>query len=199
MTASPHLSNGCRLVASDGRLLPLRDVRVDADCGGGLAPVRFRQTFANPPAEPLHVTYLLPLPADAGVVDFAFVLGGRRIIGRVERRADARAAFERAVLEGRTAALLEQERSSLFTQELGNVPPGATIEVEIDVEQLLAWADGGWEWRWPTVVGPRYLGGPGETPDAERVTVDVLDGAMPVTCRASIAIADARTGAPTSP
>src|SRR5687767_7402544 len=91
---SQALSNGCRLVTADGRALPLRTVDVAADAGGGLARVQLRQTFVNPYAEPLHVTYLLPLPADGAVVDFAFVLAGRRIAGRVDRKADARAAFE---------------------------------------------------------------------------------------------------------
>lgn len=200
MTATPALapSNGCRLVASDGRALALRSVLVSADAGGGLAAVTLRQVFVNPYPEPLAATYLLPLPPDAAVVDFAFVLGGVRVRGEVRRRADARAAFEQAVVEGRTAALLEQDRSTVFTQELGNLPPGAEVEVEIGVEQLLAWVDGGWTWRWPTVVGPRYLGAPGETPDADRVTVDVLDGPSPVRCATRIAVRDDRTGPVTS-
>ncbi|MCB9689467.1 MAG: VWA domain-containing protein [Alphaproteobacteria bacterium] len=201
MTVSPALanvpSNGCRLVADDGRELPLRAVEISADAGGGLCRTRLRQRFANPYAEPLSVTYLLPLPADGAVVDLAFVLAGRRVVGQVQRKADARAAFEQALIEGRTATLLEQERSSLFTQELGNVPPGAEVEVEIDVEQPLAWEDGGWTWRWPTVVGPRYLGAPGETPDADRVVVDV--GNVEVRCSAHLAIGDDLTGPASSP
>jgi Ca-activated chloride channel family protein len=191
-------SNGCRLVAADGRALPLRGVEVDADAGGGLARVRLRQTFANPFPEPLRATYQLPLPADGAVVDFAFVIDGQRVVGRVLRKGDAREAFEQAVLEGRTAAILEQERSSLFTQELGNVPPGATVVVEIDVEQPLRWVDGGWEWRWPTVIGPRYLGAPGETPDAPKVTVDV-DPGLVVPCVTRLHVTDALTGPASSP
>lgn len=197
-TALSTPSNGCRLVATDGRELPLVSVEVLAEAGGGLCRTRLRQRFANPHAEPLCVTYLLPLPADGAVVDLAFVLGGRRTVGRVRRTADARAAFEQALVEGRTATLLEQQRSSLFTQELGNVPPGSEVEVEIDVEQPLAWEDGGWTWRWPTVVGPRYLGAPGETPDADRVVVDVATRVDAV-CRARLAIADDRTGPTHSP
>jgi Ca-activated chloride channel family protein len=199
LASSSPASHGCRLVAVDGRLLPLRAVEVTADARGGLARVRLRQTFANPYEEPLAATYQLPLPDDGAVVDFAFVLQGRRISGRVEKRAEARAAFEQAVLEGRTAALLEQDRSSLFTQELGNLPPGAELHVEIEVEQLLMWRDGGWEWRWPTVVGPRYLGAPGETPDAARIEVAVADAPLPVRCTASITVGDAMTGAISSP
>lgn len=192
-------STGCRLVALDGRPLPLTHVAVSADAGGGLARVVLRQTFVNPYPEPLAATYLLPLPADGAVVDFSFTIGGRRIAGRVERKADARAAFAQAVVEGRTAALLEQDRSSVFTQELGNLPPGVPIEVEIEVEQLLAWVNHGWEWRWPTVVGPRFMGAAGQVPDAAKVTVPVADQALPVRCEVVLAIRDTQTGAVTSP
>ena len=30
------------------------------------------------------------------------------------------------------------------------------IVAEIDVDQPLAWTDGGWEWRFPVTVAPRY-------------------------------------------
>ena len=52
-------SNGCRLVAADGRTLPLRAVDVLTDAGGGLARVRLRQIFANPYAEPLAALSLI--------------------------------------------------------------------------------------------------------------------------------------------
>ncbi len=193
---NPASSSGCRLVAVDGTTLPLREVSVAADAGGGLATVVLSQRFANPHDEPLRVTYQLPLPADAAVVDYAFVLDGRRVQGRIDRRADARAAFEQAIVEGRSAALLEEDRSSLFRQELGNLPAGAEVVVEVTVEQLLAWRDGGWQWRWPTVVAPRYLGE--RTADADRVTVDIADQPVPVRCRCTLTVADAEHGVPTS-
>ncbi|MEQ1571134.1 MAG: VIT domain-containing protein, partial [Myxococcota bacterium] len=126
-------SSGCTLVSVDGRELPLRAVSVSTDARGGLASVKLRQVFENPYPEPLAATYLLPLPADGAVVDFAFTVAGVRHAGGVATTASAREQFEQAVVEGRTAALLEQDRSSLFTQSLGNLPPGARIEVEIDV------------------------------------------------------------------
>ena len=74
-----------RLVAADGRELTLQQVHLDAEAGAGLARTRVRQTFTNRFAEPLEVTYQLPLPADGAVVDFAFVLDDRRVRGRVGR------------------------------------------------------------------------------------------------------------------
>jgi Ca-activated chloride channel family protein len=181
-------SVGGRLVSTEGRELPLRAVEVEAEAGGGLARVMLRQTFANAAAEPLQVTYRFPLPADAAVSGYAFRIGARRVVGEVAPREAARERFEQAVLDGRSAALIEVERASLFTQEIGNVPPGEEVAVEIAIDQPLAWlAEGAWEWRFPTVAAPRYLGASGRVFDAERVEQEVADG--PLAARASLALA----------
>ena len=51
------------------------------------------------------------------------------MIGEVDRRAAARERFEEALVTGRSAALLEEDRASLFTQRLGNVPARTDITV----------------------------------------------------------------------
>lgn len=182
------------LVAADGRTLPLVTTRLVVRAAGGFAHVRLVQTFANPHQEPLHVVYQLPLPADAAVSGFEFRLGTERIVGEVDRRAAARDRFEHALAQGRTAALLEQDRSSLFRQELGNLPPGSAVEASVELDQPLVWADGGWQWRFPTTVAPRYLGGDGRVADAARLSLDVVDpqtGLLPPRCELELRIADA--------
>src|SRR4051812_47209116 len=134
-------SNGGRLVTADGRTLALRGATLRADARGGVARVVVEQRFANSFAEPLAVTYLMPLPADGAVSGYAFTIGERRIVGEVDRRAAARERFEEALATGRTAALVEQERSSLFTQEIGNIPAGAEVVAELVIDQKLAWLD----------------------------------------------------------
>jgi Ca-activated chloride channel family protein len=172
-------SNGARLVAADGRALPLLGAALSVDAEGGIARVTLEQRFENPHKEPLSVTYSLPLPADGAVSGFAFTLGERRVVGEIDRKEAARERFEQAIAEGRTAAILDQERSSLFTQEVGNIPPGCEVVVEISVDQRLRWLDeGAWEWRFPTVVAPRYLGAEGVTEDADKVVQDVADGPL---------------------
>lgn len=185
-------SSGGRLVSVDGKVLPLEDVRLSADAKGGLARVLLTQTFANPYAEPLRVTYQLALPADGAVSGFAFTVGEVRIVGEVDRKASARERFERALIEGHTASLLEQERTGLFTQEVGNIPPGAKVRCEVTVDQRLAWLpEGGWEWRFPTVVAPRYLGQEGRVADAGKVSVDVSETPLPIRFSAELSVRDA--------
>ena len=198
--SSPHTSSGAVLVDTEGRVLPLRGTQLDVTAGAGMARALLRQRFANPHAEPLRVRYQLPLPSDAAVAGFAFTLDGEVTRGVVKPREVARRAFEDALLSGRTAALLEEDRSSLFTEEVGNIPPGAEVEVEVSLDMPLAWRpEGAWSFRFPTVVGPRYLGASGRTPDADRVTVKVADSfTVDARARLSLRIEDGLEGAPSS-
>ncbi len=192
-------TSGCLAVDIAGRVLPLRSTSLIAEAGGGHARVTLEQTFHNPFAEPLDVTYTLPLPADGAVAGFRFALGEHEVVGEVQTKAQARETFETALVEGRTAALLDEERSSVFRQQLGNVPPGATLVCRITIDQPLAWEEGQWTWRFPTVVGPRYLGSMPQD-RALGVVVEVArDGVPDAAMSAAVRIADACTGAPVSP
>lgn len=190
-----------RLVTSDACALPLRSAALRTSACGGVARVVLEQTFANPHAEPLHVTYTLPLPADAAVSGFRFRIGDRVIEGEIDRRTAARERFEEAIARGHTAALLEQDRSSLFTQEIGNVPPGAEVVCEITMDQKLRWLDeGAWEWRFPLAAAPRYLGQAGRVQDANKVVLEVAT-TLPVRASLFMSVRDVVTSgrSPESP
>ena len=189
---APLSSSGGRLVAVDGRELPLKSTTLRSEARAGLARTVVEQHFVNPHREPLSVTYKLPLPADGAVSGFSFELGGERVVGVVEARQAARERYEEALIEGKSAALLEEERSSLFSQEVGNIPPGGEVRIEIVVDHPLAWlSEGAWQWRFPTVVAPRYLGALGSVADAERLEVDVATENVGASCRLELAVKDA--------
>jgi Ca-activated chloride channel family protein len=133
----------------------------------------------------------MPLPADGAVAGYEFRVGARRVVGEIDSRASARERFEQALVDGRTAGILNQERANLFTQEIGNVPPRTEVAVELTIDQPLTWLpEGMWEWRFPTVAAPRYLGAEGRVPDAPNVTVDVADGPTGVRASLEVAIGD---------
>ena len=167
-------SGGGRLVATSGVELPLRETNITGHVGGGLGRIVVQQEFVNESDAPLTVTYGLPLPADGAVSGFRFLLDGREVVGEIDTKRKARERYEQALVQGRSAALLEQERSHHFTQKVGNIPPHSTIRCEVTVDQPLRWLDNGsWEWRFPTVLGPRYMGSAGRVKDIDRVQVDV--------------------------
>jgi len=185
-------SSGGSLVSLDGRVLPLRHTALQARAKGGVARTVVRQTFMNPTADALEVTYQLPLPVDGAVSGFRFELDGVEVVGEVDRKHRARERYEQALVEGRTAALLDQERPNLFTQRVGNIPPRSTVVCEVTVDQRLTWLDeGAWEWRFPTVVGARYLGAPGRVADADKVRVEASDKPTPHRLALELTVADA--------
>lgn len=175
--------------------LPLTAVSATATCAAGIARVVLRQRFANDSALPLEVTYSLPLPAEAAVSGFAFTLGERRVVGEVDRRASARSRYEHALATGHTASLVEEERDTLFTQSLGNVPPHTAIDAEITLDLRLRYLDEGrWELRLPTTVAPRYLSIAGRVPDADKIAQAVADGPLPLRLRLEADIGDTTDG-----
>ena len=176
-TSTPALSRGATLVSTAGESLPLRETRLGATAQGGIARVKLVQTFLNTGTEPLRVSYLLPLPEKAAVSGFSFSLDGHVTHGVVQKREDARAHFEEALLNGQSAAILEEESSTLFRQEVGNVPAGAEIIVTIELDQKLSWhaAAGAWEWRFPTVVAPRFHRSTISDAEVDRTKVQVAD------------------------
>jgi Ca-activated chloride channel family protein len=188
------------LVSVDGRTYPLKSARLEARAEGGVAVTAFTQTYENPYSEPLEVLYTLPLPADGAVIGYTIRLGSRVIRGEVRPRQEAQEQYRKALLEGRTAALLEQNRADTFAQMLGCLPPGDTAQVEIQVLQRLAFlpaegpVPGRWEYRFPTVVGVRYEGEPGHVPDAGRLDTDRAAEGTPVRLDASLVISDGPAG-----
>src|SRR5690606_6268723 len=197
-------SSGAELVTVDGRSLPLVGARLTAQARGGLARCVLEQRFENRYDEVLRGGYRMTRPADGAVSAYAFELGGRVIAGRVHRKAEARERFEVALAEGRTAALLEQERADLFTQELGNLLPGEAIVARITIDQRLVWLagasglgdasfEGEWELRFPTVIGPRYVGARDAEDDARATHVAVAPGQIDARISIELAIGDAIT------
>jgi Ca-activated chloride channel family protein len=186
-TSFPQDMRGASTLVPASPTLPLEGAALRVTAAGGIARVVLEQRFVNRHAEPLTVTYALPLPADAAVSGYSFRIGDRRIAGEIDRRSAARERHADAIARGQTAALLDQERSSLFTQEIGNVPPGARLVSQITLDQKLRWLEEGcWEWRFPLAAAPRYLGQPGRVTDGGALALAVAEQLSP---RASLAMA----------
>lgn len=178
--------SGCQ--DSAPRTFSLRHTEVDAEVSGFLASVTVTQVFENPYTEPLEALYVFPLPERAAVDGMELVIGERVIRGVIQTREQARATYEQAKSEGRTAALLDQERPNVFTQSVANILPGERIRVRIHYVERLTYESGTYRFTFPMVVGPRYMGGeplplrqgegisPDTTtvPDASRLSPPVL-------------------------
>ncbi|MBZ0239040.1 MAG: VIT and VWA domain-containing protein [Deltaproteobacteria bacterium] len=168
------------LLAVDGDArteLPLVSSAMRVDVRGPIAQVQVTQTFSNPADKPIELVYVFPLHEDGAVGAMTMRIGPRVIRAQIKKRDEARAAYEGAKREGKTAALLEQERPNIFTQSVANVMPGESIDVALTYDVLLDPDGEVYELALPTVVGPRYnpgapldgASGTGVQPDTDRV------------------------------
>jgi len=195
-------SSGAELVTSDGRSLALVAARLVGEASGGLARLVLEQRFENAYDENLRVTYRMPLPADGAVSGYEFVIGERTVRGVIDKKAQARERFERAIASGKTAALLEQERADIFTQQIGNIPARMAIVARITIDQRLVVLPGGrWEMRFPTGIGPPHIGSTDTAADVRATHIKVTDQPLRAGIQIAIAVRDSIVGGgkPTSP
>jgi Ca-activated chloride channel homolog len=150
---------------------PLKTTSVRTDISGFIARVRVRQEFENPFTEPIEAVYTFPLSQNGAIDDMTMTIGSRVIRGKIMKRDEARAVYEKAKSEGKAASLLDQERPNIFTQSVANIMPGEKISVEISYVETFKYEDGAYEFVFPMTVGPRYI--PGSVKDASRISPPV--------------------------
>ncbi len=187
---------------------PTLSTEVDVEITGFIARTRVRQSFHNPAGEWLEGIYVFPLPDGAAVDTLHMTVGGRTIEGEIRERTAARELYAQAKSEGKKTSLVEQERANIFTTALANLGPDEAVAVEIEYQEELRYDQGAFRWRFPMVVGPRYIPGapaaplaarsgyglaadPTRVPDAARITPPVAvadDGVLrPVHLRVALA------------
>lgn len=164
---------------------------VTIDISGPILRARVTQRFVNPTKGWVEGTYVFPLPENSAVDVLKMQIGERFIEGKIKPREEARRIYEEAKASGVKAALLEQQRPNIFTNEVANIGPGETIVVQIEYQETIRLADGVFSFRFPMVVAPRYNPAPlvqtvdfnGEkgfavndpVPDRDKITAPVLD------------------------
>jgi Ca-activated chloride channel homolog len=197
--AEPDAGLGA-LTTSRGNL-PLEAVDVRAAIAGTSASVEVTQGFRNPFDVPLEATYVFPLPDRAAVTAMRMECAGHVVEGVLKERSQAREDYDQAIMEGRRAAIAEEERPDVFTMRVGNIVPGELVTVRLTLAQPLPFQDGEVTFRFPLVVAPRYIPGrplgdaPAGTgvaadtdavPDASRISPPVLLPGFPNPVRLTV-------------
>jgi len=138
--------------------LPLKSTSATVEVVGVIASVTVEQTYANLGTVPVNARYVFPASTRAAVHGLRMTVGERTVEAQFRERSHARAEFEQAKAQGKSASLLEQQRPNVLSMELSNVLPGDQVKVELRYTELLVPTDGVYELVYPTVVLPRYSG-----------------------------------------
>ncbi|MBM3323250.1 AgmX/PglI C-terminal domain-containing protein [candidate division WOR-3 bacterium] len=138
--------------------LPLLKTEAAVDIAGVIADVKVTQVYKNDGKRPIEAIYTFPASTRAAVYAMKMTIGDRTIVARIKEREKARADYEAARKQGKSASLLEQQRPNVFQMNVANIMPGDYIRVEMSYTELLVPEAGVYEFAYPTVVGPRYNG-----------------------------------------
>lgn len=193
IAAAPYLA------AADGSVeeLPLVMTSVDVEIAGVVADVRVKQVYENRGDRPIEAVYVFPGSSRAAIYGLELRIGERVIRADVRAKAEARAEYETALAEGKTASLLEQLDPSIFRMSVANVMPGDRIEVDLQYTELLIPTRGEYEFFFPHTVGQRYSTATDAAP-ATPTSADavVTDYAFDLNVRLSGALPLAEVGSP---
>ncbi|HJW72765.1 MAG TPA: VIT and VWA domain-containing protein, partial [Geothrix sp.] len=145
--------------------LPLKATSAKVAIVGVIADVRVTQVYRNTGTKPLEAIYVFPGSTRSAVYGMTMTIGKRVLKAQIKERGQARADYEQAKQQGRSASLLEQHRPNVFQMNVANIMPGDEIRVELCYTELLVPTEGTYAFVYPTVVGPRYAGRAGTDSD----------------------------------
>jgi Ca-activated chloride channel family protein len=136
--------------------LPLKETKADVKIVGVIADVVVTQVYRNEGTRPINARYVFPASTRAAVHGMTLQVGEHRVRAKIREKQAAQKEFDQARKEGKSAALLEQQRPNVFSMSVANVMPQDEIRVELHYSELLVPTAGTYEFVYPTVVGPRY-------------------------------------------
>lgn len=161
-----------------GRVVPAPrlDMDVSIAVNGPMARTRIVQEFVNDSMAYVEGLYLFPLPEKAAVDHLEMQIGNRVIKGQIKEKKQAKAIYEKAKKEGKRATLMVQNRPNMFTNKVANIPPGESIRVVIEYQQVIAPIAGRYELQFPLTLTPRFVPGTPLDDRAPMNTDQVPDG-----------------------
>jgi hypothetical protein len=142
------------------RCLPILGVSVEAQVISTIARTTLVQTFTNFSSKAIsEADYIFPLYYGSVVISFRCLIGDEKVlVGTVKPKEEAKVEYKRAVERLEVAALLEEHTTEIFESKVGNIPPKATVKVEIVYATELKYDLGGngVVMTIPTSIAPRY-------------------------------------------
>lgn len=164
---------------------PLVATRYDVVIDAGLAVVTMARTFRNAEAQAIEATITFPVPVHAVLYGLEVRIGDRVLKAHARRKEAARQHYEEAIDRGKTAVLHEEVLRGVHMLSVGQVAPGAELEVRATWAATLTNVGGHGRLRIPLTVGDVY--GHSGLPDSDALihggpqqrgtlTVDCRDG-----------------------
>lgn len=113
-------------------------------------------TFCSSEKKPLEVVYVFSLPADAAMRRFLVEGKGFRVKSQLQPVKEAERHYEKAISQGHLGALARQYRDGIVNLSIGNIRPGESVVVRLDMIAGVEHHDDGYRFAFPFTMAPCY-------------------------------------------
>jgi Ca-activated chloride channel family protein len=134
-------------------VLPVKSINIDTKINGQVATTHVEQVFRNDTPYTLEGTYFFPIPETASIVEFAIWENGKKLVGEVRSREEARRIYDEIVRKQRDPGLLEYAGKDLFQASIFPIPPNSDKKLEMTYSQVLKAENGTVSYRYPLGTG----------------------------------------------
>lgn len=133
--------------------LPVKSIQITTKINGQVATTHLEQVFRNDTPYTLEGTYFFPIPETASIVEFAIWENGKKLVGEVRTREEARRIYDEIVRRQRDPGLLEYAGKDLFQASIFPIPPNSDKKLEMTYSQVLKAESGTVAYRYPLGTG----------------------------------------------
>src|SRR5829696_8189686 len=134
-------------------VLPVKSINLDTKIVGQVATTHVEQVFRNDTPYTLEGTYFFPIPDGASIVEFSIWENGKKLVGEVRSREEARRIYDEIVRRQRDPGLLEYAGKDLFQASIFPIPPNSDKKLELVYSQILKAESGTVSYRYPLGTG----------------------------------------------
>jgi Mg-chelatase subunit ChlD len=135
--------------------LQVKSISLDTKITGQVATTHVEQVFRNDTPYTLEGTFFFPIPDNAAIVEFAIWENGKKLVGEVRSREEARRIYDEIVRRQRDPGLLEYAGKDLFQASIFPIPPNSDKKLELTYSQVLKAEGGTVSYRYPLGTGRR--------------------------------------------
>lgn len=134
-------------------VLPVKSIQLNTKITGQIATTHVEQVFRNDTPHTLEGTYFFPIPETASIVEFSIWENGKKLVGEVRSREEARRIYDEIVRRQKDPGLLEYAGKDLFQASIFPIPPNSDKKLELTYSQVLKAESGTVGYRYPLGTG----------------------------------------------
>ncbi len=137
------------------KVLPVKSIDINTNIEGQVATTTVTQVFRNPTPYQLEGKYFFPIPDAASIEEFAIWENGKKLVGEVLSKDEARKIYNDIVRTMKDPGLLEYSGQNLIQVSIFPIPARSDKKIELRYSQILEATSGTVAYKYPLGVGSK--------------------------------------------